>query len=408
MHDGALDSPTATVSLNVTPVNDPPVAEKGSGRLKRGKPAASSLVTITSVDDYAPAPVVLVASDVDGDSLRYTIVAGPTHGVLSGTGPNVVYSPDVTFHGRDEFSFRVSDGRASSAVALVTITDPEVLLPTPPVVGVLSQAANGQEILDLHVDGVPGVVCELQASTDLVGWTTVATAGSDEPTDLQQTLEGPATSRFYRALLTTTTTDESGASSPATYAGNAVGHVTLVVPPGFSMLANPLSVADNKVGEVFADVPDGTILYKYSPTSGFSVNVFIAGMWTAPEETMVPGEGAFIWNPTGQDFSLAFTGEVMQGTLSRPLAKGFTLCASMVPQAGRLDSVLGYVPEDGDIVYRFDSSAASYTLHTWLIGNWDNAPEVKIGEAFWITKMNPANWVRTFTVNPAVLGPQNP
>jgi hypothetical protein len=232
----------------------------------------------------------------------------------------------------------------------------------------------------------------------------VASAGSDEPTDYQETLEGNVASGFYRALLTTTARDEFGTASLATYAGNVFGHVTVVVPPGYSMLANPLSSGSNTVGEVFSGLPDDTLLYKYSPTAGFTVNTFLAGTWTMPEETMVPGEGAFIWNPTGQDFSLTFTGEVMQGTLSRPLAKGFTLCASMVPQAGRLDSVLGYVPEDGDIVYRFDSAAASYTMHTWLIDDWDTAPDLKVGEAFWISRMNAANWVRTFTVNPAALG----
>jgi len=408
VNDGALDSATATVSVNVTPVNDAPVTRDSSARLKRNKPTASNIVTVTSPGDYAPTPVALLASDGDGGSLQYLIVLAPTHGTLSGTTPNVVYTPDVTFHGRDEFIFQASDGKDLSDVAFVTITDPEVLLPTPPVVGVLNPAANGQENLDLHVDGVPGVVCELQASTDLVEWTTVATAGSDVPTDYQETLEGNAVSRFYRALLTTTTTDEFGTGSRATYAGNVFGRVTVVAPPGYSMVANPLSTGSNTVSEVFSGLPDDTLLYKYSPTAGFTANTFLAGTWTMPGETMAPGEGAFFWNPTGQDFSLRFTGEVMQGTLSQPLAKGFTLCASMVPQAGRLDSVLGFVPEDGDTVYRFDSATGSYTVHTWLIDNWDHAPEMKVGEAFWITRMNAVTWVRTFTANPAALGTQAP
>jgi uncharacterized repeat protein (TIGR01451 family) len=67
-------------------------------------------------------PITLVASDSDGDPLTWTIVTAPAHGTLSGTAPNVTYTPAATFHGADSFTFKVSDGLAESDVATVNLT----------------------------------------------------------------------------------------------------------------------------------------------------------------------------------------------------------------------------------------------------------------------------------------------
>jgi hypothetical protein len=63
----------------------------------------------------------LQASDVEGDVLTYT-VGSPSHGVLSGTAPNLVYQPDKNYFGLDSFTFSVNDGKSESAVATVSIT----------------------------------------------------------------------------------------------------------------------------------------------------------------------------------------------------------------------------------------------------------------------------------------------
>lgn len=61
----------------------------------------------------------LAASDSDG--LIYKIVAGPSHGVLLGTAPNLTYVPDTDFYGQDHFTFKVDDGQLESNVATVTL-----------------------------------------------------------------------------------------------------------------------------------------------------------------------------------------------------------------------------------------------------------------------------------------------
>jgi hypothetical protein len=66
-------------------------------------------------------PITLTGSDLDGDALTYWIVSGPTNGTLSGTAPNLTYTPAGGFVGTDSFSFKVNDGQVDSAVATVVI-----------------------------------------------------------------------------------------------------------------------------------------------------------------------------------------------------------------------------------------------------------------------------------------------
>ncbi|PYQ87572.1 MAG: hypothetical protein DMG02_20530 [Acidobacteria bacterium] len=105
-NDGALNSNVATVSITVTAVNDAPVANAQSA---------------TTAEDTAKA-ITLTASDVDGDTLTYSIVSGPLHGSLSGTAPNVTYTPAANYNGPDSFTFNANDSTIDSNVATVSVT----------------------------------------------------------------------------------------------------------------------------------------------------------------------------------------------------------------------------------------------------------------------------------------------
>src|SRR5205823_8988327 len=52
----------------------------------------------------------------------------PAHGTLTGTAPNLTYTPDPGFLGLDSFTFTTSDGHVASAPATVDVT---VVPPTP-------------------------------------------------------------------------------------------------------------------------------------------------------------------------------------------------------------------------------------------------------------------------------------
>ena len=104
--NGGVDSFERTFTITVNPINDAPTATGQS---------------VTTPED-TPKPITLIAEDIDGDDLIYTIVAGPLHGTLSGAGRDLVYTPNADYNGSDEFSFRVSDGELSSYPAYVSIT----------------------------------------------------------------------------------------------------------------------------------------------------------------------------------------------------------------------------------------------------------------------------------------------
>jgi len=114
-NDGNGSSEPATVSITVTSVNDAPV---GVGASIGGGPG---ITTLRAPAD-TPFTLTLVGVDVDSDQLRFSIEALPTNGRLSGTAPNIIYTPDRGFLGADSFTFVVNDGDGNSESVTISIT----------------------------------------------------------------------------------------------------------------------------------------------------------------------------------------------------------------------------------------------------------------------------------------------
>ncbi len=83
------------------------------------QPTANGL-TVLVREDQATA-VTLTGSDPDGDPLAFQVIASPATGTLSGTAPNLTYTPSANYSGSDSFTFRVNDGLTNSANATVSI-----------------------------------------------------------------------------------------------------------------------------------------------------------------------------------------------------------------------------------------------------------------------------------------------
>ena len=120
-NDGQADSNIATVTINVTQVNDAPTA------------AADQYTTAENQTLTVAARGVLVNdSDLEGSQLTASLVTGPAHGQLTLNGDgSFTYTPAANYYGRDSFTYRASDGGLQSEPTTVglVITSPRDVAP---------------------------------------------------------------------------------------------------------------------------------------------------------------------------------------------------------------------------------------------------------------------------------------
>ena len=77
---------------------------------------------IATTEENTAVAIILSGSDLDGDALTYIVANGPSSGTLSGTAPELTYTPDADFTGIDSFTYITNDGTDDSDEATVTIT----------------------------------------------------------------------------------------------------------------------------------------------------------------------------------------------------------------------------------------------------------------------------------------------
>jgi len=106
VNDGNGGSDSEIFVLTIESVNDAPTADAQE----------------VSTDEDVAVEITLTGFDVDGDDLAFSVVDSPTNGVLSGTAPNVIYTPNENYNGGDSFTFLVNDGTEDSNIATVNIT----------------------------------------------------------------------------------------------------------------------------------------------------------------------------------------------------------------------------------------------------------------------------------------------
>lgn len=204
--DGSNTSNAASISITVT--QPPPVANNQS---------------VTTAFGTA-LPITLTASG--NGTITYSIVATPAHGTLTGTAPNVTYTPSSNYVGADSFTFQASNGAASNvATVSITVSAPPAPTPTNQTVNTAYQTAKA---ITLSATG-SGTITFAVATQPSHG-TLTGTAPS--------VIYTPATGFFGADSFTFTATNPGG---------SATGTITLNVAP-------PPPVAQN----VTATVANGT------------------------------------------------------------------------------------------------------------------------------------------------------
>ncbi|WP_372798265.1 glycosyl hydrolase, partial [Pontiella sp.] len=92
----------------------------------RGGTSVSTIPTaiaqsVETLED-TPVDITLTGSDEEGDPLSFTVASGPANGTLSGTAPDLTYTPDSGYRGADSFTFTVNDSSSTSTPATVSIS----------------------------------------------------------------------------------------------------------------------------------------------------------------------------------------------------------------------------------------------------------------------------------------------
>jgi len=134
-----------------------------------------SVRALSVVSQGEPVAVTLLGSDPDGNALTYATASGPSHGVLSGSGSHLTYTPNASFFGQDSFTYTASNGRHVSTPAIVKIT-------------VLSPYESVDPVLDVSVSAD-----QKQPSSKLVS-PAFSTTGADRLILAFISADGPASS----------------------------------------------------------------------------------------------------------------------------------------------------------------------------------------------------------------------
>lgn len=212
VNDGWFTSNVATVTINVTAVNDPPTANPQS---------------VTTAEE-TPKLITLTGSDPENQSLSFTVNVNPSHGALSGTGAIRTYTPAPDYFGPDSFTFFVTDSsNANSALATVSLTVTNV-----------NDAPVATNDATTTQEDMPVTVAVLANDTDVDGDTLAVIAvscdsGAGAAIDVTSVIVTPALNFNGTVVCTYSAADGHG--------GTAIGQLTVAVSP---VNDNPIAVPD--------------------------------------------------------------------------------------------------------------------------------------------------------------------
>ena len=227
--NGGVDiSTTQTFTITVTSIPaTAPVITEGAGPL-----------TVTTDEDASPTPFALTlhATDINGDTLTWSISANASHGTAtaSGTGASkaINYSPTADWNGSDSFTVQVSDGALTDTIVVNVTVNPRNDAPVntvlPSVAGTL---AVGQTLTadkgtwNDAKDKVPGTLSytyQWQRADDVTGTNALDISGATTATYVVQAADEGKTVRSK------VTCSDNGESLPAIQSTVAVSAGKLI------------------------------------------------------------------------------------------------------------------------------------------------------------------------------------
>ena len=280
LSDGVGGSDTATVTLTVRAVNDPPVA----------------VDDVYSIDEDSTlsvgAPGVLSNDiNVDGDNLSAAVASDPENGTLTlDRMGSFRYTPDENFNGVDTFEYTLSDGGGGISTATVTLTVRQAN--DPPLAVDDGYSIEEDDTLTVAAPGVLGNDSDVDADS------LIASVAS-EPENGTLTLDEKGSFQYAPSqdfngvdtfIYSSTDTRGGGAKATVTVTVHAVNDPPVVVDDIYSIeeddtldvaapgvLSNDSDVdADSLIASVASNPENGTLTldekgsFRYTPTKDFN------------------------------------------------------------------------------------------------------------------------------------------
>ena len=308
---------TDTLTANVGTVTQNNSAGTWSWSFNTTSPAQSGTVTVTNTDGIAtntttftltvndvapnaapqsvttpentPASIVLTATDPGATTVAsWTITLSPVNGVLSGTPPNLTYTPTNNFHGSDSFTFTATDSYGQTGLpGTVNITVSHV--DQPPVAGAndITRVNNTKSVKVLLSTVLSN---ESDPDNDTLSITAV---GSPTPAGASVVIAGsfivytaPATNAGNGSFTYTLSDGPGGHTVP----GSVIVTEVAPAPSGVGPNATASSTSGGNNVLTFLAVPGNEyrVQYTLNPTPAYTWNDFNpVAIYTAPANGVI-------------------------------------------------------------------------------------------------------------------------
>jgi hypothetical protein len=192
-----------------------------AGSVKANHPPTANGQSVSTPQGIAKA-ITLTGTDPDGDALTYAVASPPAHGTLSGTAPNVTYTPNAGYTGTDAFTFTTNDGAATSTPATVNITV------TATSTGCMTTAPAVDSSVSADQSTASKTIIAAHLSTAGAGELLVATVEADGPaTNGAQEVTSVSGSGLTWSLVTRSNKTWGTAEVWQAYATNKLTNVTI-------------------------------------------------------------------------------------------------------------------------------------------------------------------------------------
>ncbi|MDX3988064.1 MAG: tandem-95 repeat protein, partial [Achromobacter sp.] len=290
---------TATVTVNVTAVPDAPTQVDPAVPGQTYDPVTGNYAASTNEDTAVSGRVLAV--DVDGDPLAYSVSTAPAHGTVTvnaATGA-YTYTPTGDYNGTDSFVVSISDGTGNVIVSTVNVTVAAVADIANDSVTTLEDttvniAVNGND----SFENAGHAVTAINGNALLLG-TPIAVTNGSVVLKADGTLDFIPASNFHGATSFTYTVTSGGVTETATVTVNVTSVNDIPV-----LLGNRVGgqVFDPNTGEFTVPTLEDTPVsgrVAALDTDGEPLSYAVSGLPAHGTVTIDAATGAYVYTPSG-------------------------------------------------------------------------------------------------------------